>query len=146
MPPPRYHVAKWHEKPSRRFNRSGILGGMTAEDSFGTIRFADDWEELSTLSGTASQWGRYGRLVVTVVFVLGIVGGEWIDHSVAAENAGSYFFLICFGVILVILVSMGYIYARLFSWKCPRCHRRWPGLLNKAALCNSCGLRLNQDS
>jgi hypothetical protein len=110
------------------------------------LPYADKWDALSEsvrLSDFGTAWG---RLLGTALFVIGVIGGEWMDRRAVTPNAGSYFFLACFGVLTIFLIRIGYPYVQRFSFHCPRCGKRWPGLLNKAPLCAYCGLHLYQDS
>jgi hypothetical protein len=114
--------------------------------SKGMLPYAEKWDALGTLVQTTRFWTRWGPIIVVTIFVLGALGGDWLDHTAAWQNSGTYLFVFCFGAILVYLARVGYAYFLLFSFKCPRCQDRWPSLLNKAPLCESCGLRLYHDS
>jgi MFS-type transporter involved in bile tolerance (Atg22 family) len=110
------------------------------------LLYVDNWDALGAIVETTRFWARWGPIIVMIILAFGIVVGNWIDRAISRQNSGSYFFVFCFGVIFLYLARVAYVYFLLFSFKCPRCRNRWSGLLNKAQLCEFCGLRLHQDS
>ena len=111
-----------------------------------TFLYVDNWNALGTLIQRTRFWSRWGSVIAFLIFIVGAFGAAWLEKSIAPYHYGSYFFVLCFVAILVYLARVSYAYFLLFNFKCPRCQNRWPGLISKAPLCKSCGLRIYEDS
>lgn len=88
------------------------------------LPYAEKWDALGTLIQTTRFWTRWGPIIVVAIFVLGALGGDWLDRATGRQNSASYFFVFCFGAILLYLARVGYAYFLLFSFKCPCCQNR----------------------
>jgi hypothetical protein len=109
-----------------------------------SLPYADSWDLLGALTETIRSWTKWGPVFVVIVFFLGVLAGISLDSP--PYYIGSYVFSLSCILVCGYLGRVGYVYFRLFTFKCPRCHARWRGLLKKTLLCESCGLRIYQDS
>jgi len=109
-----------------------------------SLLYANTWDAVGALVETTRSWTRWGRVFVVVIFFFGVLAGNVAD--LPPYYIGSYLFALSFAAIVGYLLRVGYAYFQLFTFKCPRCQTRWAGLLRKSPVCESCGLRIYQDS